>query len=117
MEAEYYLSKEDVILQNESETNFYIIVSGASDLLVDINGHEQIIGKAVARESFGEISVLLGKPQPYAVTTTEISQILCLSRKTFQNILCDNQEDEQIIMRNHFQCLRGSRYTFHQREV
>ncbi|KAK4709914.1 hypothetical protein R3W88_004427 [Solanum pinnatisectum] len=67
-----------------------------------------IIGKAVARESFGEISVLLGRPQPYAITTTEISQLLCLSRKTFQNILCDNQEDEQIIMRNHFQvCVQG----------
>ncbi|KAK4716955.1 hypothetical protein R3W88_015293 [Solanum pinnatisectum] len=57
-----------------------------------------IIGKVVARESFGEISVLLGRPQPYAVTTTEISQILCLSRKTFQNILRNNQEDEHIIM-------------------
>ncbi|KAH0669574.1 hypothetical protein KY285_023736 [Solanum tuberosum] len=44
MEAEYYPSKEDVIKQNESQTDFYIIVSGAL-----------IIGKAVARESFGEI--------------------------------------------------------------
>ncbi|KAH0652867.1 hypothetical protein KY289_030545 [Solanum tuberosum] len=92
MEAEHYPSKEDVILQNESQTYFYIIVSGAL-----------IIGKAVARESFGEIGVLLGRPRPYDVTTTETSQILCLSRKTFLNILRDNQEDEQIIMRNHFQ--------------
>ncbi|XP_049356467.1 potassium channel KAT1-like [Solanum verrucosum] len=103
MEAEYYPSKEDVILQNESQTYFYIIVSGALDLLVDIDGREQIIGKAVARESFGEIGVLLGRPRPYAVTTTEISQILCVSRKTFLNILRHNQEEEQIIMRNHFQ--------------
>ncbi|KAG5588092.1 hypothetical protein H5410_048526 [Solanum commersonii] len=61
---------------------------------------KHIIGKAVARESFGEIGVLHGRPQPYIVTTTEISQILCLSRKTFLNILRDNQENEQIIMRN-----------------
>ncbi|KAG5631781.1 hypothetical protein H5410_003498 [Solanum commersonii] len=99
MEAEYYPSKEEVILQNESQIDFYIIVSGALDLLVDIDGHEQ----AVTRESFGKICVLLRRPQPYAVTTIEISQILCLSRKTFLNILRDNQEDEQIIMRNHFQ--------------
>ncbi|KAH0754727.1 hypothetical protein KY290_024997 [Solanum tuberosum] len=103
MDVEYYPSKEDVILQNESQIDFYIIVSGALDILVDSDGREQIIGKAVARESFGEISVLLGRPQPYAVTTTEISKILCPSRKTFLNILHDNQEDEQIIMRNHFQ--------------
>ncbi|KAK6781911.1 hypothetical protein RDI58_019707 [Solanum bulbocastanum] len=68
---------------------------------------DQIIGKAVAGESFGEIGVLLGRPQPYAVRTTEISQILCLSRKTFLNILCDNQEDERIIMRNLIQKLQG----------
>uniref|UniRef100_M1AKQ7 Potassium channel n=2 Tax=Solanum tuberosum TaxID=4113 RepID=M1AKQ7_SOLTU len=107
MDVEYYPSKEDVILQNESQTDFYIIVSGALDILVDSDGREQIIGKAVARESFGEISVLLGRPQPYVVTTTEISKILCPSRKTFLNILHDNQEDEQIIMRNHFQDLEA----------
>uniref|UniRef100_M1BW39 Potassium channel n=1 Tax=Solanum tuberosum TaxID=4113 RepID=M1BW39_SOLTU len=100
MEAEYYPPKEDVILQNESQTYFYIIVSGALYLLVDIDGCEQIIGKAVVRESFGEIGVLLGRPQQYAVRTTKISQILCLSRKPFLNILRDNQEDERIKMRN-----------------
>ena len=69
---------------------------------------KQIIGKVVAGESFGEIGVLLGRPQPYAVRTTEISQILCLSRKTFLNILRDNQEDERIIMRNLVQvCIQG----------
>ncbi|KAG5595001.1 hypothetical protein H5410_036233 [Solanum commersonii] len=94
IEAEYYPSKEDVNLQNESQTYFYIIVSGALDLLVHIDGCEQIIRKAVDRESFGEIGVLLGRPRPYAVTTIGISQILCLSRKTFLNILRDNQEDE-----------------------
>ncbi|KAH0705831.1 hypothetical protein KY289_010907 [Solanum tuberosum] len=96
MEAEYYPPKEDVILQNESQTDFYIIVSGAL-----------IIGKAVAGESFGEIGVLLGRPQPYAIRSTKISQILCLSRKTFLNILRDNQEDERIKMRNLVQNLQG----------
>lgn len=36
---------------------------------------KQIIGKVVAGESFGKIGVLLGRPQPYVVRTTEISQI------------------------------------------
>ncbi|XP_055820092.1 potassium channel KAT3-like [Solanum dulcamara] len=107
MEAEYYPPKEDVILQNESQTDLYIIVSGALDILADIDGLEQIIGKAVAGESFGEIGVLFGRPQPYAVRTTEISQILCLSRKTLLNILRDNPEDERVIMRNLVQKLQG----------
>ncbi|MCE2055192.1 hypothetical protein HAX54_042150 [Datura stramonium] len=107
MEAEYFPPKEDVILQNEAQTDLYIIVSGALDLRVEIDGHEQIIGKAVAGESFGEIGAFLGTPQPYAVRTTEISQILCLSRKTLLNILRDNPEDERIIMRNLVQKLQG----------
>lgn len=62
--------------------------------------YDKIIGKAVAGESFGEIGALLGRPQPYAFRTAEISQILCLSKKTLLNILRDNPEDERIIMRN-----------------
>ncbi|KAJ8538496.1 hypothetical protein K7X08_027717 [Anisodus acutangulus] len=107
MEAEYFPPKEDVILQNEAQTDLYIIVSGALDLLADIDGHEHIIGKAVAGESFGEIGVLFGKPQPYAARTTEISQILCLSRKTLLNILHDNPEDQRVIMRNLVLKLQG----------
>nr|XP_027090719.1 potassium channel AKT1-like [Coffea arabica] len=44
MKAEYFPPKEDVILQNEAPTDFYIIVSGAVDLLVFKNGGEQIVG-------------------------------------------------------------------------
>ncbi|KAK4345277.1 hypothetical protein RND71_035453 [Anisodus tanguticus] len=107
MEAEYFPPKEDVILQNEAQADLYVIVSGALDLLVDIDGNEQIVGKAVAGESFGERGILFGKPQPYAVRTTEISQILCLRRKTLLNILRDNPEDERIIMRNLVLKLQG----------
>ncbi|CAN4076979.1 unnamed protein product [Withania somnifera] len=107
MEAEYFSPTVDVILENEVQTDLYIIVSGAMDFLANINGREQIIGKAFAGESFGEVGVLLGRPQPYAVRTTEISQILCVTRKTLLNILRDNPEDERIIMRNLFQKLQG----------
>ncbi|XP_075086816.1 potassium channel KAT3 isoform X3 [Nicotiana tabacum] len=100
MEAEYFPPKEDVILQNEAPTELYIIVTGTVDLLADINGNEQIIGKAVAGESFGEIGVLFGRPQPYAVRTTQLSQIIRLKTTTFLNIIRANPEDEQIIMKN-----------------
>ncbi|XP_016485175.1 potassium channel KAT3 isoform X2 [Nicotiana tabacum] len=89
MEAEYFPPKEDVILQNEAPTELYIIVTGTV-----------IIGKAVAGESFGEIGVLFGRPQPYAVRTTQLSQIIRLKTTTFLNIIRANPEDEQIIMKN-----------------
>ncbi|XP_010314865.2 potassium channel KAT1-like [Solanum lycopersicum] len=100
MEAEYFPPKQDVILQNEAPTDLYIIVSGAVEFIAQIEGLEQTIGKAVAGEIFGEIGVLCGRPQPFAVRTTEISQILRLNRTSLMNILRANPEDERIIMNN-----------------
>ncbi|KAK6797199.1 hypothetical protein RDI58_004901 [Solanum bulbocastanum] len=107
MEAEYFPPKQDVILQNEAPTDLYIIVSGAVEFVAQIEGLEQIIGKAVAGEIFGEIGVLCGRPQPFAVRTTEISQILRLSRTSLMNILRANPEDERIIMNNLLMKLQG----------
>nr|XP_010314865.1 potassium channel KAT1-like [Solanum lycopersicum] len=100
MEAEYFPPKQDVILQNEAPTDLYIIVSGAVEFIAQIEGLEQTIGKAVAGEIFGEIGVLCGRTQPFAVRTTEISQILRLNRTSLMNILRANPEDERIIMNN-----------------
>ncbi|OWM65984.1 hypothetical protein CDL15_Pgr015409 [Punica granatum] len=41
MKAEYFPPKEDVILQNEAPTDFYILVTGAMDRLITGNGTEQ----------------------------------------------------------------------------
>lgn len=67
-----------------------------------INGHNQVVGKASAGDIFGEIGVLYGKPQPFNVQTTEVSQILRLNRSTFLNILQAYPEDERIVMNNLF---------------
>lgn len=37
MKAEYFPPKEDVILQNEAPTDFYILVSGAVVIVISIN--------------------------------------------------------------------------------
>ncbi|KAG8365622.1 hypothetical protein BUALT_Bualt18G0125300 [Buddleja alternifolia] len=106
MEAEYYPPREDVILQNEAPTDAYILVSGAVDFIARINGQDQIVGRASAGEIFGEIGVLCGKPQPFGVRTTEISQILRLDKTKFLNILRANPEDESCAMNNLFQKLK-----------
>ncbi|KAK4421082.1 Potassium channel KAT1 [Sesamum alatum] len=103
LEAEYYPPKQEVILQNEAPTNIYILVSGAVDFMGKVNGQDQIIGKASTGEVFGEIGVLCGKPQPFGVRTTEVSQMLRLNTTTFLNIIRANPEDERIVMNNLFQ--------------
>ncbi|XP_052179518.1 potassium channel KAT1-like [Diospyros lotus] len=108
MEAEYYPPKEDVILQNEAPTDLYILVSGAVDLIAHIDEHDQVIGKVMAGDMFGEIGVLCYRTQPFTVRTTEISQILRLNKTALMNIIQANAEDGEIIMNNLFKKLKGN---------
>ncbi|KAK1399981.1 Potassium channel [Heracleum sosnowskyi] len=100
MKAEYFPPKEDVILQNEAPTDFYILVTGAVDLLVLKNGVEQIVGEAKSGDLCGEIGVLCYRPQLFTARTKRLSQLLRLNRTTFFNIIQANVGDGTIIMNN-----------------
>ncbi|XP_027332080.1 potassium channel AKT1 [Abrus precatorius] len=106
MKAEYFPPKEDVILQNEAPTDFYILVTGAVELLVRKNGVEQVVGEAKTGDLCGEIGVLCYKPQLFTVRTKRLSQLLRLNRTTFLNIVQANVGDGTIIMNNLLQHLK-----------
>ncbi|XP_022749735.1 potassium channel AKT1-like [Durio zibethinus] len=106
MKAEYFPPKEDVILQNEAPTDFYILVSGAVDLLVLKNGVEQVVGEAKTGDLCGEIGVLCYRPQLFTVRTKRLCQLLRLNRTTFLNIIQANVGDGTIIMNNLLQHLK-----------
>ncbi|KAF9662465.1 hypothetical protein SADUNF_Sadunf18G0056000 [Salix dunnii] len=89
MEAEYFPPKEDVILQNEAPTDFYILVTGAV-----------VVCEAKTGDLFGEIGVLCYRPQLYTVRTKRLSQLLRLNRTSFLNIVQAIAEDETIINNN-----------------
>ncbi|OAY67894.1 Potassium channel KAT1 [Ananas comosus] len=95
MQAEYFPPKEDVILQNEAPSDIYILVSGTV-----------VLGKVAAGDIFGETGVLLNRPQSFTYRTTEISQLLRLSKNTVTNIIRENIEDGTIVMKNLFQKLK-----------
>ncbi|KAG6424102.1 hypothetical protein SASPL_114514 [Salvia splendens] len=109
MKAEYFPPKEDVILQNEAPTDFYILVSGAVDLLVLKNGVEHVVGEAKNGDLCGEIGVLCYRPQPFTVRTKKLCQLLRLNRTTFMNIIQANVGDGTIIMNNILQHLKQSK--------
>ncbi|KAK9093493.1 hypothetical protein Syun_028404 [Stephania yunnanensis] len=94
MDAEYFPPREDVILQNETPTDIYILVSGTV-----------VRARVSAGDVFGEIGVLLCRPQPFTARTTELSQILRLKRTSLMNIMQANIEDGNIIMNNLYQKL------------
>ncbi|KAL0346685.1 UNVERIFIED_CONTAM: Potassium channel AKT1 [Sesamum calycinum] len=106
MKAEYFPPKEDVILQNEAPTDFYILVTGAVDLLELKNGVEWVVGEAKTGELCGEIGVLCYRPQLFTVRTKRLSQLLRLNRTTFLNIVQANVGDGTIIMNNLLQHLK-----------
>ncbi|KAL5572756.1 hypothetical protein UlMin_022353 [Ulmus minor] len=106
MKAEYFPPKEDVILQNEAPTDFYIFVTGAAELVVLKNGVEQVIGEAKTGDLCGEIGLLCYRPQLFTVRTKQLSQLLRLNRTTFLNIVQANVGDGTIIMNNLLQYLK-----------
>ncbi|PIN25138.1 26S proteasome regulatory complex, subunit PSMD10 [Handroanthus impetiginosus] len=109
MKAEYFPPKEDVILQNEAPTEFYILVTGAVELLVLKNGVEQVVGEAKTGDICGEIGVLCYRPQLFTVRTKRLCQLLRLNRTTFLNIVQANIGDGTIIMNNLLQHLKDLR--------
>ncbi|XP_048132300.1 potassium channel KAT3-like [Rhodamnia argentea] len=110
MEAEYFPPKEDVMLENEAPTYLYILVSGTADLISNREGHNQVLGKAVTGDVFGEIGVLCHRPQPFSVRTKEVSQILRLTSTSLGNIMQVNKEDGHVIMNNLSMKWKGSEY-------
>lgn len=74
----------------------------AKQVLIPPTCTEQVIGKATAGDIFGEIGVLYCRPQPFTARTSEISQILRLSRTSLINTIQANMEDGHIIMNNLF---------------
>ncbi|XP_043690365.1 potassium channel AKT1-like isoform X2 [Telopea speciosissima] len=106
MKAEYFPPREDVILQNEAPTDFYILVTGAVDLVILKNGMEQVVGEAKIGDVFGEVGVLCYRPQLFTVRTKRLSQLLRLNRTAFLNIVQASVGDGTIIMNNVLQYLK-----------
>ncbi|KAL9667363.1 hypothetical protein QQ045_001717 [Rhodiola kirilowii] len=98
MKAEYFPPKEDIILQNEAPTDFYILVNGAVDL-VD-SKTDVTVGEAKTGDIVGEIGVLCYRPQAFTVRTKRLSQLLRLNRTSFMNIIQANIGDGTIMMNN-----------------
>ncbi|KAH9800358.1 Potassium channel AKT1 [Citrus sinensis] len=106
MKAEYFPPKEDVILQNEAPTDFYILVTGAVVIFYFFLLFFIVVGEAKTGEICGEIGVLCYRPQLFTVRTKRLSQLLRLNRTTFLNIVQANVGDGTIIMNNLLQHLK-----------
>ncbi|KAL3655690.1 hypothetical protein CASFOL_000086 [Castilleja foliolosa] len=107
MRAEYYPPKVDIVIQNEIATDFYIVVSGAVDMLTYNNGMEQFLSKLESPAMFGEIGVMFNIPQPFTVRTKRLSQVIRISHNHFKQLVEPLTDDVKIIVSNFLQHLKG----------
>ncbi|KAL3844141.1 hypothetical protein ACJIZ3_001544 [Penstemon smallii] len=107
MRAEYYPPKVDITIQNEIPTDFYIIVSGAVDVITYKNRIEQFLSKLGSPDMFGEIGVILNTPQPFTVRTRRLSQVIRISHNHFKQLVQPFSEDGKTIVSNFLQHLKG----------
>ncbi|KAK2984439.1 hypothetical protein RJ640_022582 [Escallonia rubra] len=107
MKAEYFPPKVEIILQNEIPTDFYIVVSGAVDVLTYKNGMEQFLCKLGAKDMFGEIGVIFNVPQPFTVRTKRLSQVIRISHHHFKQMVQPLTEDGRKMISNFVQYLKG----------
>ncbi|XP_076899611.1 potassium channel KAT3-like [Bidens hawaiensis] len=106
LKAEYFPPKVEVILQNEIPTDFYIVVSGAMEVMVHKNGTDQSLIRLGPMDMFGEIGVFFNIPQPFTVRSKKLSQVVRISHHRFKQLVESLDDDKKQIMKNFTQYLK-----------
>jgi CRP/FNR family cyclic AMP-dependent transcriptional regulator len=94
--------------QHEPGNTFYIVFSGSVKIYTSHNGEEKVLSVFKSGDSFGELSLIDGKPRSASSQTLEDSALISLSAHDFLNILKTNFEINLCIMRELCQRLRDT---------
>ncbi|KAL5715313.1 RAC-beta serine/threonine-protein kinase [Ranunculus cassubicifolius] len=106
MKAEYIPPREDVIMQNESPDDVYIVVSGEVEIIHTDIDKEQIVGKLKSGDIFGEVGGLCFRPQCFTFRTKTLSQLLKLKTSDLIEALQTTHENNITILKNFLQHYR-----------
>ncbi|PHU00861.1 Potassium channel AKT2/3 [Capsicum chinense] len=103
MKAEYIPPREDVIMQNESPDDVYIIVSGEVEMIDSEMENEQIVWTLRSGDIFGEVGAFCCRPQSYTYRTRTLSQLLKIRTSSLIEGMKSRQEDNVTMMKNFLQ--------------
>ncbi|WOK98620.1 hypothetical protein Cni_G07332 [Canna indica] len=106
MKAEYFPPKMDIIIENEIPTDFYIIVSGAVEVLTTKTGSDKILSTLGPADLVGEIGVIFNIPQPFTVRSKRLSQVVRISHQHFLHIVQPYSADGNIVFSNFIKFLK-----------
>ncbi|XP_026455197.1 potassium channel AKT2/3-like [Papaver somniferum] len=107
MKAEYIPPKEDVIIQNESPDDVYIVVSGEIEIIDCREDGEFFMGRLVTGDIFGERGALGCRAQSFTFRTKTLSQLLRLKTDSLFSAMQAKQEDNALILKNFFRHYNG----------
>ncbi|NP_001312582.1 potassium channel AKT2/3-like [Nicotiana tabacum] len=103
MKAEYIPPREDVIMQNESPDEVYIIVSGEVEMIECEMENEQVVWTFKSGDMLGEVGAFCCRPQSYTYRTKTLSQLLKIRATSLIEAMKTRQEDNIIMIKNFLQ--------------
>ncbi|CAH2078284.1 unnamed protein product [Thlaspi arvense] len=103
MKAEYIPPREDVIMQNESPDDVYIIVSGEVEIIDSEMERESVLGTLRCGDIFGEVGALCCRPQSYTFQTKSLSQLLRIKTSFLIETMQIKQQDNATMLKNFLQ--------------
>ncbi|XP_052158883.1 potassium channel KAT4 [Oryza glaberrima] len=108
MKAEFFPPKANVILENETSTDCYIIISGEVEALTTLaDGTERHVKRIGPQGMAGEIRVMFSIPQPFTIRSRRLTQVVRISHIHLLQAVQPNTADGYIVFSNFIQYLES----------
>ncbi|KAK9000481.1 hypothetical protein V6N11_080977 [Hibiscus sabdariffa] len=101
MKAEYVPPREDVMMQNDTPEDVYIIVSGEVEIIeCEMEKEEVVVGTLSCGDMFGETGALCCRPNRYTFRTKMLCQLLKLRTADLIRTMEAKHKDNIAILQN-----------------
>jgi CRP-like cAMP-binding protein len=92
-------SGEVMIQEGESGEEFFILLEGRVDVLVDDMGNEKKVAELGRGAVFGEIATIMGEPRSATIKAIEKCRVLGVGREPVNTILEDYPQVKEILIK------------------
>jgi CRP/FNR family cyclic AMP-dependent transcriptional regulator len=99
--------------EKDQGAEFYVVMSGSVKIYTSSGGEDKILSLFKTGDSFGELSLLDGKPRSASAAVVEDSVLLTLDKVSFLTVLKENFDIATMIMQELCQRLRDTNQHVH----
>ena len=95
-----YAEDEIVLEQGDASKCLYKVLSGSVGLFLNYGREDEyLVGAVSAPHCFGEMTILMGKPNPYTVVALKESVLMRVPESNFEHFIQDNHQNAIMIMK------------------